>query len=317
MFTRPAAPRALTLALGGGGAKCASQAGVLAVLEEAGLPIGPMVGVSGGGVVAILYALGMSPLQIRDAFESIHLVDVWEPDPERQSVFGAKRIRARLLDLVRDKTFADLRRPATAMAMDLNTGQAVALNSGPLVDALMATIAIPGLFPAVRRPPAIYVDCGVVSPLPVREARGLGPRVVAVDVLHHNSSEEFENVLEARGPLRYAAQITRQLGLREILGNVYQMSKIAQQELSAWNLRAYPPDCLLRPAVGSVGLFGFHRVELAYVLGEAAARAALPQLEALARQPDVAGWRRLWQRWRGQPSQSENSDPGTRRINER
>lgn len=284
----------LTLALGGGGAKCAAQAGVLAVLEEAGLPIGPLVGVSGGGVVALLYAAGLTPLQIRDAFHEIRLWEMWEPDPDGHALFGDTRIRARLHALVGDKTFADLRRPAVALAADFHRAQVVALTSGPLVDALTATMAIPALFHPVLRGEQALTDCGFINPIPVKEARDLGPRVVAVDVLHHNSPEEFANLLEERGPLRLLTDLTRLAGLNTILGNTYQTAKIAMQQLSEWTLRAYPPEVLLRPAVGAVGLFGFHRAEDAYLLGEAAAQAALPQLEALTR--PVPAWRAVWER---------------------
>jgi NTE family protein len=289
---------ALTLALGGGGAKCVSQAAVLAVLEEAGLPVGPVVGVSGGGIVAVLYAAGFTPPQIRDAFYRIHLLDIWEPDPERQALFGAKRIRERFQELVGEKTFADLKRPAVAMAMDFHTARAVQITSGPLVDALTATMAIPGVFRGVEREPELLTDCGVINPLPVDVARQLGPRVVAVDVLYHEAPEETDNLLETRGPLRYAGDLTRRLGMNTILGNAYRVAKIAMQRLTEWNLATYPPDILLRPAVGPVGLFGFDKVEYAYLMGEAAARAALPQLEALARRPTLSSWRGWWQRLR-------------------
>ncbi len=281
----------LTLALGGGGAKCASQAGLLAVLEEAGLPVGPLVGVSGGGIVAILYGLGLTPRQIRQEFEHIQLLDVWEADPERQALFGARRIRERFHSIVGDKTFADLVRPAVAMAMDYYTAQPVQIRSGPLVDALVATMAIPSLFRGVERDGQLLVDCGVISPLPVQVARQLGPRVVAVDVLHHDSPEEFEHTFEQRGPMRYAADLTRRLGVSVVLNHAYHTAKIAMQRLTEWNLQAYPPDLLLRPAVGPIGLFAFDKVEHAYLMGEAAARAALPQLEALAKPS-------LWQRLR-------------------
>ncbi|MBL8057696.1 MAG: patatin-like phospholipase family protein [Anaerolineales bacterium] len=286
----------LTLALGGGGMKCVAEAAVLAVLEEAGLPIGPLVGVSGGGIVAVLYAAGFTPLQIRDEFQRIHLLEVWEPDPERQALFGASRIRARFRELVGEKTFADLRRPAVAMAMNFHTAQPVPITSGTLADALTATMAIPGLFQGVARGEELLVDCGVINPLPVDVARQLGPRVVAVDVLHHDSLEEADNIIEPRGPLRYAAGLTRQLGVSLIIRNGYQAIKIGMQRLTEWNLATYPPDVLLRPAVGPVGLFGSHQAEQAYLMGEAATRAALPQLEALAQAP--SGWRGLWQRLR-------------------
>jgi NTE family protein len=291
-------PQPLTLAFGGGGAKCAAQAGILSVLEEAGLPIGPMVGVSGGGVVAILYGLGYSPLQIKRYFAETQLLDVWEPDPARRALFGAERIRARLRQFVGDKTFADLQRPAIVMSVDMNTSQPVRLNSGRLDDALMATIGIPGLFPQIPRDGQLLADGGMLNPLPVEVARDLGPRVVALDVLHHTDADETQHILETRGVLRYVADAGKRLGYMELAGAVYQSLRLIMNRVSEQSLQLYPPDAIVRPEVGKVGLFAFDLADFAYEMGEIAARAALPELNALAqtapKQPSRL--KRLWMR---------------------
>lgn len=299
----------LTFALGGGGVKSVAAAGVLAVMEEAGLPIGPVVGVSGGGLVALLYGAGCTPLQIRDYFREIELAEVWEPDPERQALFGASRIRARLAQLVGEKTFADLTRPAIAMAMDLHTEKPVRLDSGLLVDALAATMAIPGLFRGVRRDDQLLVDCGPVMPIPVSVARDLGPRLVAVDVLHHRSPEEYDHLFASQGPMRYAAILTRRLGMSEIINYSYHTLSIMTRNLSAYLLALYPPDVLIRPEVGRAGLFAFDLADYVYEKGREAAVEALPQLEALARPRPPSLWRRLVVRgrnlWNRRPGQRQ------------
>jgi NTE family protein len=288
----------LTLAFGGGGVKSVACAGVLAVLEEAALPIGPIVGVSGGGLVALLYGAGYSPLHIRKIFDDIELVDVWEPDPERKALFGAARMRARFEQYVGRRTFADLKHPVMAMAMDLHTERAVRLDSGLLVDAAQATMAIPGLFRGVERDGQLLVDGGMVSPLPLAEARALGGPVVAVDVLWHRSPDEFNHLFEGRGPMRYAGIVTQRLGLGEILNQGYHAAAIMTRSLSEYTLQLHPPDLLLRPETGRVGLFAFDLAGYAYEMGVAAARAALPQLEALThpRRPSV--WKRIAMRTR-------------------
>ena len=288
----------ITLALGGGGVKSVSCAGVLAVMEEAGLPVGPLVGVSGGGVVALLYGAGYTPEQIRDIFHDISLAEVWEGDPERQAIFGAARIRARFAALVDEKTFADLKRPAIAMAMDLHTEQPVRLDSGPLVEALTATMAIPGIFRGVPRGEQLLVDGGPVSPLPVGPARDLGGRLVAVDVLHHRSPEEFDHVLEARGPMRYAGALTRRFGLDAIVNYAYQTASAMSRRLTEYSLQLHPPDLLLRPEAGGIGLFAFDLSSVAFQAGVACARAALPQLIALAQPKPSGRVRAMWQRFR-------------------
>jgi NTE family protein len=289
-------PLSLTLALGGGGAKSAAQAGVLSVLEENGLPVGPLVGVSGGGVVAILYGLGYTPRQICDAFAETQLTEVWEPDPDGRAIFGGEKVRARFRKFVGDKTFADLLRPAMAMAMDFDTGQEVRINSGPLMDALMATIAIPGLLPAVRRDGRLLTDCGLINILPLNVARELGPRVVAVDILHHTASDEVGRLFESRSPLRYATLLSQRLGFNPIVESVYLLAKYAWKRLAEYSVQLYPPDVLIRPAVGDIGLLEFDAAEQAYALGQAAAQAALPELTALAYPDKPPIWKRLLNR---------------------
>jgi len=278
-------PLPLTLALSGGGAKCAAQAGVLAVLEEARLPVGALVGISGGGLVALLYASGLSPHAIRDYIAKTSLLEVWEFDPARRALFGEAKIRARLREAVGSKTFADLRIPTTVITADMNTGREVHLSSGLVEDAMLATMAIPGLFPTVMWDGMRLGDGGVVNPMPVDVARTLGPRVVAVDVLHHYDTEEPAHIFEGRGPLRYATEAGRRLGLADILEAIYLGMRLMSNRMVESNLQLCPPDVLIQPAVGKVGLFASDLAGYAFDMGQAAARLALPQLEALAHPP--------------------------------
>jgi NTE family protein len=272
----------LSLAFSGGGVKCAAQAGVLKVLAEAGLPVGAIAGTSGGGIVGVLHGLGYAPPAIVEYFAGTHLLEVWDLDPSRRAIFGAEKIRARLQSMVGDKTFADLKLPVTVVATDLHSKCEVDLNSGGLEEALMATMAIPIFFVPVTRGQAILVDGGVLNPLPVDVARRLGPRVVAVDVLHDSLNNLAEQIFEARGPMRYATEVTRRLGLTPLLDSSYASVTLVSNRIAELSLRLTPPDVLIRPVAGSIGLFAFDLAWQAYQAGEAAAREALPQLEALA-----------------------------------
>jgi NTE family protein len=170
-----------------------------------------------------------------------------------------------------------------------------------LDEAVMATMAIPGIFSPVARDGLMLVDGGIINPLPVDVARSLGPRIVAVDVLRHPPSLDAPTQLfEARGPISYATEVIRRLQLTGILESVYQAASLAANRLIDQSLRANPPDVLIQPEVGRVGLFAFDLAYEAYRAGEAAARAALPQLEELARsRPEAAKpwlaslWRRI------------------------
>jgi hypothetical protein len=75
-----------------------------------------------------------------------------------------------LKDTIGDRTFADLKIPCILTAADLNSGREVLLSEGPLVDAILATIAIPGIFPAKRIGDFELVDGGTLDPVPVSAA---------------------------------------------------------------------------------------------------------------------------------------------------
>jgi NTE family protein len=275
-------PTPLTLALSGGGAKCAAHAGVLAVLAEAGVPIGRLVGCSGGGVVAVLHALGYPPEAMLNYFAGTQLLGVWARDRSGLGLLGDARVRARLAQMAGDKTFADLAVPAAVVATDLDTGRLVTLDSGSLVDALVATISIPGLFAPCVLNGRRLGDGGMVNPLPVDVSRALGGPVVAVDVASACAPGEHPQIFEERGPLGYAARLSRHTRLQEMLSLVYDAIQTMSLQLIRQNLALHPPDLLLCAPTGPVGLFAFDLSEQAYAAGQAAARSALPALRVLA-----------------------------------
>ena len=295
-MNKTGATQPLTLAFSGGGAKCAAQAGVLSILEEHRLPVGAIVGVSAGGLVGVLYGLGYSPQAIRDYITRTSLLEVWDFDPSQRAIFGPDKIRARLREAVGGKTFADLKPLVTVLALDMNTEREIHLNSGRLEEALLATMAIPGFFTPVELNGMLLADGGVLNPLPVDVARGLGPRVVAVDVLYDHSPAEPAQIFEARGPMQYAYDIARRLRVIGLIEAVYRAILIASLHMAEHNLLASPPDVLIRPAVGKVGLFAFDLAEMAYEMGRAAALTALPELKALVHPAPTTRLASAWKR---------------------
>jgi NTE family protein len=291
----PPKVNSLTLAFAAGGAKCAAHAGVLAVLADARLPVGAIAGTSAGGLVGILHALGWSPTSIRDYIADTSLAGVWEVDPDGHAIFGPSKVRARIRQAVGRATFADLKIPVTLVAADVRTRREVRITSGRLDEALAATMAIPGIFSPVSREGGRLVDGGIVNPLPVDVARAMGPNVVAVDIVHHQGREGAPmQFVEVRGPVSYALEIARRLRLTGIMQSVHDAADVTAHRLVEYALKESPPDLVIRPEAGAIGLFAFDRANEAYRLGEAAACAALPQLEALARPRPAPFWQRVF-----------------------
>lgn len=287
----------ITLALSGGGARCAAHAGVLSILADVRIPVEAIAGVSGGGLIGVLYALGYSPIAIRDYFADTQLIEVWEFDPTRRAMFGTEKIRARTRQMVGDKTFADLKIPVTLIATDLYSGSEVHLNSGSLLDAILATTAVPAVIAPQKINGMLLVDGGVVNPLPVNVARALGKRVVAVELGSHNHSpDQYTQLFEARGPMQIATEIAKRLQVAGIMESAHQAEVITSQRFIEMLITLHPPDVLIRPKVGQMGLFAFDLSDEAYKQGEAATRVQLTLLETLARPTLKSQIDSMWKR---------------------
>nr|HMT20737.1 patatin-like phospholipase family protein [Promineifilum sp.] len=180
----------LGLVLGGGGARGLAHIGVLHVLEQAGIPIDYLAGTSMGGLVGALFAAGIpfpvveqEVARLGDVKEQLRLIDV-SITSAGLSIRG-RRIYNFMADLLGDDlTFADLRLPLAMASVDLKTGRPIVLQGGLVIDAVRATISIPGVFEPVELGDYRLVDGGVLNNVPVDIALDMGAtRTIAVDVL--------------------------------------------------------------------------------------------------------------------------------------
>ena len=163
----------ITLALGGGGSKGNAHIGVIRRLEKEGFRIKGVAGTSFGGIVAVLYALGYSPDKIEEIFTSVDQTQFYERAPnDGPSLIGLAGVTRYLEEMIGDCTFADLKLPCVLTAVDLKSGREVLLSEGRLVDAILATIAMPGIFPARYVDGLELVDGGTLG----SRAGGTGPR---------------------------------------------------------------------------------------------------------------------------------------------
>jgi NTE family protein len=187
--------------LGGGGARGAAQVGVLLALFESGLePPDRLVGVSVGALNAATlaaYPSAAGAAMLRELWFSRPAQDVFRVHP--LSVFlnrlrgeslaampasNVTRLIERAIQLIGLESFERLRVPLAVVATDIGAGRARVFRHGPLLPALQASTAIPGVFPAVRIDDAGYLDGGIVDNLPIGVALEDGPRdVLAIDLM--------------------------------------------------------------------------------------------------------------------------------------
>src|SRR5215203_6568642 len=136
----------ITLALGGGGSKGNSHIGVIRRLEKEGFRIRGLAGTSFGGLIAVLYALGYSPDKIEETFASLDQSQFYGHGPnDGPSLMGLAGVTRLLEEILGDRTFEQLRIPCAVTATDLKSGSEVVLCNGRLVDALLATTAMPAV----------------------------------------------------------------------------------------------------------------------------------------------------------------------------
>ena len=268
--------------LGGGGARGLAHFGVLRVLQREKIPIHCIAGTSMGGLVGALFAAGVPSARVEEEVlrlsrvtEQIRLVDV-DLSAAGLSIRG-RRIYNFMADLLGEElTFADLPLPLAMVAVDIHSGREVILQGGLVIDAVRATISVPGVFMPVDLGDYRLVDGGVLDNVPVDVARGMGAtRTIAVDVL-----PSFSVNVPGQQPVETGLQLA--FAPRQI-SEIYQVLMIMIAAQSENRLRQYPPDLLIRPVLPpSVTLLsGFNRAAELIAAGEEATEAALPAIREL------------------------------------
>jgi NTE family protein len=278
-------PRKVGLALSGGGARGLAHIGVLKVLEQEGIPVDYLAGTSMGGVIAAGYAAGLSPdfmeqeaLGMTSLRRLLALADL---SPLRRGLFEGQKVREYLASHLGDRTFDDLRVPLALAAVDLNSGQAVYLGQGRVVDAVRATVALPGVFTPVERDGQLLVDGGLLDNLPAGAVRRMGADVViAVDVT--TDEGVVSSLVEALHHRRYLPN-----GLVDTVEVLWRSLGVMRAEIGRRRLAEAHPEIIIRPAIPPdvTVLTGFPRAAEIIAAGEEAAQEALPHIRALSAFP--------------------------------
>jgi predicted acylesterase/phospholipase RssA/CRP-like cAMP-binding protein len=283
---RRVAGRSLGLVLSGGGARALAHLGVIEELAAAGLTFDRIAGVSLGSLVAAAAAAGFTADGMRQTFGRAFVEANPSNDfvPPAYSMIRGAKTRKLLLENFGNLRIEELPLRFFCLSCDLVARESVIHRTGPLVDAVYASLAIPGVFPPVSTADGrLLVDGGVLDNLPVATmARaGEGP-VIAVDVTGRMGQfRGQESALLARlgRPVRRVltgseAEIPR---LGETLLRTVAVG--STDTVSAARLHA---DLVITPRVDGIGLMEWKAFNRARDLGREAAR------QALAAEPDLA-----------------------------
>jgi NTE family protein len=306
MFARKVktkAPR-IGLALGSGGARGSAHTGVLKVLEAEGIDVSVVAGSSIGALIGATLAVGLPAEDIEQewlATGARRLFRSFLPTFARAGFSSGHELRKIMAELLGDIRIEDLPLPYAAVTCDIDTGEAVVLRQGPLVDAIRASTAIPGVFCPVRWGDRLLVDGGLVDPVPIAVCRDLGADfVIAVDITPQPvpTTPRGRNVWNRIGeqirdglsqPDWIPSSLTELLDsifrerpeLDRPLPGVYsilnQSVAILLQEVLRQKLILHPPDLLIRPDL-KLSVMSYLQAKDGIEAGIRAAEEAMPEL---------------------------------------
>ena len=284
----------VALALGGGGARGLAHIGVLAVLEEAGIPVAAIAGTSAGAVVGAMWIALGSAAAVTRRWREFLAADILKALPdvrltptvstrdnpllilarrlrrgalvtlalERTAVVTRAQLGEGVAFLLPDVTIESLPVRFAAVATDFDTGEPVVLRRGPLRAALTASSAIPAIVPPFPFAGRYLTDGGTVADVPVAQACALARRpVIAISVGESWGADDPEQITLVQAMVR--------------AGNM------THKALRDAHLRH--ADLVITPEVATLHWSEFSRLDEALAAGRAAAERALPRMRALAR----------------------------------
>lgn len=313
MHTAPPTPK-LGLALGSGAARGLAHIGVLKVLDEARVPIDIITGTSIGALIGAMYAAGVPVTQMEEVALTIDwrkMARLLDPVLPTSGLTDSRKLVAFISELLPAREFDDLLQPLAVTATDINTGEAIIIKQGDLLEALRASLAFPGIFAPVRFGKRFLVDGGLCNPIPTNVARNLGAeKIIGVCTIpsvdkqtpetflpgrhgHAKSIGRWRDLFSAKTieqafrsalgqePETTAEEVEELLRTPNIFRVCAQSVAIMENRINELHLRQSPHDLIIRPPLDGITLLEFYRAEEVIAAGEASAKAALPEIEYL------------------------------------
>lgn len=292
------------LALGSGASRGWSHIGVIkALLREdiepdivCGTSVGAMIGgsfVAGNLEKLEEWVLGSNRADVLRFFD-VKFSQSGFVDTERLSWFLHNYVATE------DQRIEDVSRKFAAVSTNLDTGREVWFTEGLLADAVRASMALPGLFPAIRHEHRWLVDGGLVNPVPVSVCRALGADIVIAVNLNsgivgktNKEKSQAAPVKEDRGVIGRIKQQVKEYSNAifpsqddgdEAPGLFYAIANsvnIIQDRVTRSRLAGDPADAVLSPQVAHIGMLEFHRAAEAIKEGEGCVQRSMTEIRSL------------------------------------
>ncbi len=258
--------KAIGLALGSGGASGLAHLMVLETLEELGIKPACISGSSIGAIIGGLVCAGHDSKSIREIVagvvpedlgswvgsvfqkERVSLLDLFKLDFDAGGVVDAEAFRLFLEDRLEKDRFEDLHIPLAVTATDFWERELVVFDSGPLIPPIMASTALPGVFPPVEFDDRLLVDGGMVNPVPYDLIMDRADITIAVDVT--GTRKRLDN------------------GKPGYLDLVFNTFDIMQANVLKAMREKQEPDIYLQPPVTGIRVLDFHKADAIYKQAE-------------------------------------------------
>jgi len=252
-----ATPR-IGLALGAGGANGLAHIAMLEVFEELGLRPHRITGSSIGAVIGALFCSGLSAADIRGMVvstfsengegildrllseQALHWIELLELDLGSGGLLNSERILSGVYRAIETRRFENLDPPLAVVAADLWTGEQVVLDSGELMPAVQASMALPGVFTPILLDGRVLIDGGTVNPVPWDLLAGDCDIVVGIDV---------------------SGVRTPGSGTPGYFETLFNSAKVMQQAIVEAKRQAAAPDIFIAPQVRDIRALEFHRAD--------------------------------------------------------
>ncbi|CCK75494.1 MAG: patatin-like phospholipase family protein [Oleispira antarctica] len=309
--------KTVALVLGSGGARGMAHIGIIEELEARGYEIISVSGCSMGSVIGGFYCAKKLDVfyQWAKSLSYMDLLRLVDFSFISNGAIRGDKVFSVLFEMLGDIQIEDLEIPFTAVATDLSNAKEVWFQRGSLEQAMRASVAIPGLLQPVKRNNSLFVDGGVLNPLPIAASVSAhADFIIAVDlnadvpipkpVMIETTEDDQSLVNEGEDKSAWINTIvnkasnwlshegsspingenvkdkvqasTTNLGKLEIL---YQMFDVMQASLSQYKIAGYPPDLLVKIPKDSAEMYEFHRTEELVNMGRQIANDALDAFE--------------------------------------
>lgn len=297
------------LALGGGGARGLAHVGVIKALEREDIPIDFIAGTSVGSVVGAFYALHKDSQKLlttarqladkmnkyqnqldfnqfnqfekedKKIFPWVKLTDFIKrgyflhTELKKTYLNDGMMIKKLYSEIFGERLFSETKLPFIAVAADLISGEEIFLNKGKITPALMASCAIPGIFPPVQFQNKLLVDGGIIDNIPIKAVRKMGANLVIAS----NISKKLKRKTEFKNAI-------------DIL---LRSEKITSNELRKEQLET--ADFIISPEIHHVDWWNFSKPKQCIHLGEEATNKVIAELLKIIKKKKIkTGWKKLF-----------------------